>query len=69
MWDPRDPREPRSIAGARLRQLDLHASRLARWPPPMRDTVAPPTHEPPPLPPSDAPRPVVRRNWFLKRKP
>lgn len=70
MWEPRNPREPRSIAGIRLRQIEMHNSRLAHWPPPMRDTVTPPSHEPPPNPNilPDEPVKAPRRNWFLKPK-
>lgn len=69
MWEPRDPREPRSIAVTRLRHIEMHTSRLARWPPPMRDAVAPPPHEPPPNTlPEESIKPPPRRNWFLKRK-
>jgi hypothetical protein len=48
----------------------MHNSRLAHWPPPLRDTITPPLHEPLPnaLPdePAKTPR---RRNWFFKGKP
>ncbi|QUS40068.1 hypothetical protein RPMA_15440 [Tardiphaga alba] len=68
MWEPRNPREPRSIAGTRLRHIEMHESRLAQWPPPMRDTVTPPAHEPPPVElPAEMPvKAPPRRNWFLK---
>jgi hypothetical protein len=69
MWEPRNPREPRSIAATRLRHIEMHSSRLAHWPPPQRDTVTPPAHEPPPNVLPDEPIKTPRRHWFLKRKP
>ncbi len=69
MWEPRNPREPRSIAGTRLRQIEMHNSRLAHWPPPLRDTITPPLHEPLPNTLPDEPlKTPQRRNWFFKGK-
>lgn len=69
MWEPRSPREPRSIALTRLRQLAMDDSRLASWPPPRRDFVTPP-----PLTPlrktvqEDTVKVAPRRGWFFKGK-
>jgi hypothetical protein len=69
MWEPRSPREPRSIALTHLRQLGMHESRLASWPPPHRDFVTPQ-----PIAPlrktvqEDTVKVAPRRGWFFKGK-
>ncbi len=67
MWEPRDPRAPRSIATSRLRHVDMPHSRLAHWPPPQRDVdVKPQVMKPADLLEVAAKRPI-RRGWHLKR--
>jgi len=70
MWEPRNPREPRSIALTHLRQLGMQESRLANWPPPRRDFVTPPPLAPLRATVQEETVKVAlrRRGWFFKGK-
>lgn len=67
MWEERDPRAPRSIAGSRLRHVEMSQSKLAHWPPPQRDVAVKPHVAEPHTPQEEivAKRPI-RRGWHLK---